>query len=153
MNYENSFNTFFAFNFLDIDNQYNKIMDATKFISVLNKIDKPKKSIMDKIGLSYTGFDRSVKNGSMKVSTLELFCMATDTHISEFFPDWIVIDENRRMPKVVSELQVKYQSNYNKSINDVIQAKDDLITEQRERIKELSELVSMFKTGKIKLAE
>lgn len=128
-------------------------MDFTKFITILNSTDKPKKEILDAIGLSYTGFDRSVSRQTIKATTLEQFCIATGSHVSEFFPDWQMREGQKNFPNKVSEVRTKYESNYNKSINDVIRAKDDLIAEQRERINELSELISMFKSGKIKLSE
>ena len=128
-------------------------MDTSLFISILNKSEKPKKAIIDAMGLSYTGFDLAVKNNTMKVKSLEQFCIATKTHISRFFPEWTVEESTQKIPNKVEDLQVNYQSNYKSNCNEVIQAKDALIAEQKSRIKELTELVNMFKTGKIKLTD
>lgn len=128
-------------------------MDTSLFVSILNKIEIPKKEIIDAMGMSYTGFDLAVKNNTMKVKSLEQFCIKTGTHISEFFPNWIINNDEKMIPHVVQDIQENYQSNYNSSCKEVLQAKDELIAELKSRNAELSELVAMFKSGKIKLTD
>jgi hypothetical protein len=128
-------------------------MDYKLFEAIINKAERSKGEILRESGISYTGFNQAMENKSVKVSFLENFCLVTQTHISRFFEDWYVNDNEQRIPTIVKESVANYNNSYNPDLKLLLQAKEDLITEQRHRIKELTEQVEMFKSGKIQITK
>lgn len=126
-------------------------MNYELFETIINKDTRSKAAILRECGISHPGFTGVLANKSVKVEFLERFCVVTKTHISRFFEDWYVTESEQNIPALVAENSMEYKKSLTDDIKLLLQAKNDLIEEQRDRIKELSELVSMFKSGKIKL--
>ena len=128
-------------------------MDYNLFEVIINKDERSKGEILQKSGISYTGYYGAIENKSVKVAFLEQFCKVTKTHISRFFEDWYVTGDKENIPPKVEEALPVYNKTFKDDFQLLLQSKDDLIAEQRARINELTDMISMFKSGKIRLAD
>lgn len=128
-------------------------MDYNLLVEIIENDSRSKRAILQECGMSYTGFEKLLVQKSIKVSFLETFCRVTNNHISRFFPDWKTDDGKQIIPTKVEESIPTYQKTFDTNFKLLLQSKDRLISEQDARIKELSELVDLFKTGKIRVTE
>lgn len=124
-------------------------MDYQLFHRLISSSNKNKKKILDLCGTTYAGFNKMIKNQSVRVDFLERFCSVTNSHISLFFEDWIVSDEK----KVISNMKDLEGAELNKSIMKetelLLQSKNELIDELKDRIKEQSELLKSLKNNEL----